>query len=110
MADLAVTDQNFDTEVTQSAIPVLLDFWATWCNPCQMQMPILEEVAKEFEGKVKVAKLNVDDNPQTASKYGIMSIPTLIIFNGGNTVKQMIGVKSKETLVEEINKVLCASD
>lgn len=110
MADVVVSDQNFDTEVTRSAIPVLVDFWATWCNPCQMQMPILEEVAKEFEGKVKVAILNVDDNPQTASKYGIMSIPTLIIFNEGNTAKQMIGVQSKETLVEEINKVLGASD
>jgi thioredoxin 1 len=106
MADIAVTDKNFDTEVIRSSIPVFVDFWATWCGPCQMQIPILEEVAQEFEGKVKVAKVNVDDNPQTASKYGIMSIPTIILFDKGNTVKQMIGMQSKETLVEEINLLL----
>ena len=106
MAEMTATDANFDNEVIKSPIPVLVDFWAVWCGPCQMQNPILEEVAREFEGKVKVAKLNVDENPNTAAKYGIMSIPTLIIFKDGNMVKQMIGVQSKEILVEEINKVL----
>ena len=106
MADVTVTDQNFDDVVLKSDIPVLVDFWAVWCGPCQMQNPILEEVAKEFDGKVKVGKVNVDENPNTAMKYGIMSIPTLVLFKGGNVIKQMIGVQSKETLVEEFNKVL----
>ncbi|MCJ7740311.1 thioredoxin [Candidatus Microgenomates bacterium] len=106
MSEVTLTDKNFDEEVTKSAIPVLVDFWAVWCGPCQMQMPVLEEITKEYEGKVKVVKLNVDDNPATASKYQVMSIPTLMIFHKGNVVKQMIGVQSKETLVEEIKKVI----
>ena len=105
MSEVTVTDATFDNDVIRSGIPVLVDFWAVWCGPCQMQNPILEEVAKEFEGKAKVAKLNVDENPNSAAKYGIMSIPTLIIFKYGNMVKQMIGVQSKETLVEEIKKI-----
>ncbi|OGF99714.1 thioredoxin [Candidatus Gottesmanbacteria bacterium RBG_13_37_7] len=106
MAKMTVTDDNFDQEVLKSDIPVLVDFWATWCGPCQMQNPILEEMAKEMESKLKIAKLNVDDNPQTASKYGIMSIPTLMIFKGGESVKQMLGVQSKETLMEELKKII----
>jgi thioredoxin 1 len=104
MAEITVSDKTFDDEVIKSEIPVLVDFWAVWCGPCQMQNPILEEVAKEFEGKAKVAKLNVDENPNSAAKYGIMSIPTLIIFKDGNMVKQMIGVQSKEILEEELNR------
>ncbi|MCL4338093.1 thioredoxin [Patescibacteria group bacterium] len=106
MAEVKVTDDTFDSEVVKSDIPVLVDFWAVWCGPCQMQNPILEEVAKEFEGKVKIAKLNVDENPKTAAKYGIMSIPTLMLFKGGTSVKQMIGVQSKETLAGEFKKVV----
>lgn len=105
MAEINVTDATFEMEVIKSQIPVLVDFWAQWCGPCQMQNPILEEVAKEFEGKIKVAKLNVDDNPATASQYSIMSIPTLILFKGEEVVKQMIGVQSKENLVKEIKKI-----
>lgn len=106
MAEVTVTDSNFDEEVVKSTIPVLVDNWAPWCSPCLMQNPILEEVAKEYEGKVKIAKLNVDENPATAGKYGIMSIPTLLLFKGGNIVKQMIGVQSRETLSAEFSKVL----
>ena len=106
MAEVTVTDSNFEREVLKSDIPVLVDFWAEWCTPCRIQDPILEEMARLFTGKVKVAKLNVDDNPTTAGKYGVMSIPTLIFFKNGQTVKQLIGVQSKETLTAEFNKVL----
>ncbi|OIO15369.1 thioredoxin [Candidatus Gottesmanbacteria bacterium CG11_big_fil_rev_8_21_14_0_20_37_11] len=109
MSEVTVTDKNFDSEVIEAKIPVLVDFWAVWCGPCQMQNPILEEIAQEFEGKVKVAKLNVDENPKTASKYGIMSIPTLMLFKNGKSVKQMIGVQSKEALKEEFNKALAVN-
>lgn len=106
MSDVTVTDTNFDDEVTKSTMPVLVDFWAVWCGPCRMQDPILEEVVKEYEGKVKIAKLNVDENPQTAGKFGVMSIPTLMLFNKGEVVKTMVGVQGKETLEEELKKVL----
>lgn len=105
MAEINVTDATFEMEVIKSQIPVLVDFWAQWCGPCQMQNPILEEVAKEYEGRAKIAKLNVDDNPATASKYSIMSIPTLVLFKKGIIVKQMMGVQSKENLVKEIKKI-----
>lgn len=103
MAD--VTDQTFDTEVMKAATPVLVDFWAVWCGPCQVQGPIVEEVAKTVGGKAKVMKLNVDENPVTAQKFGIMSIPTLMVFKNGMVVKQFIGVQSKETLLSELNKL-----
>ena len=106
MAEITVNDANFDSEVIKSTIPVLVDFWAVWCGPCQMQNPILEVVAKEYQGKVKVAKLNVDENPNSAAKYQVMSIPTLLLFKKGQIVKQMIGVQSKETLLNEFNKVI----
>jgi thioredoxin 1 len=106
MADISITDANFDNEVVKSAQPVLVDFWAVWCGPCQMQGPIVEEVAKDFDGKAKIGKLNVDENPQTAQKFGVMSIPTILIFKGGNVVKQFIGVQSKETLAGELNKLM----
>jgi thioredoxin 1 len=106
MADVVFTDQNFDAEVLKSNIPVLVDFWAVWCGPCQMQGPIVEEVAEAMAGKAKVGKLNVDENPQFAQKFQVMSIPTLLIFKNGNVVKQFIGVQSKDTLTSELNKVL----
>ena len=106
MADVTITDQSFDAEVLKADKPVLVDFWAVWCAPCQMQGPIVEEVAAAMEGKAKVGKLNVDENPNTAQKYGIMSIPTLMVFKGGTVVKQFIGVTSKETLVGELNKLI----
>lgn len=106
MADVTITDQNFDGEVLKADKPVLVDFWAVWCGPCQMQGPIVEEVATAMKGKAVVGKMNVDENPNTAQKYGIMSIPTLMVFKGGTVVKQFIGVTSKETLLGELNKLI----
>jgi len=102
---LEVTDTNFEEVVEKSDKPVLVDFWAEWCGPCRMQGPIVEEVAETMEGKARVGKLNVDENPQTAQKFQVMSIPTLMIFKGGKVIKQFIGVQSKDTLVGELQKV-----
>ncbi len=99
------TDQNFEQEVLKSDKPVLVDFWAAWCGPCQMMGPIVEELAEEMKDKVKIGKLNVDENRETASKFSVMSIPTLIIFKGGKSVKQFVGVQAKESLKEELNKI-----
>jgi len=103
---MTLTDQNFDTEVLKADKPVLVDFWAVWCGPCQMQEPIIKEVATAMAGKAKVGKINVDENPQLAQKYNVMSIPTLMIFKGRTVVKQLVGVQSKETLIAELNKLL----
>ena len=106
MADLIFTDQTFEQEVLQSNTPVVVDFWAEWCQPCRAVSPIIEELAKEYEGKVKVGKLNVDENPQTASKYGIMSIPSILFFKGGQPVKTMNGAQSKENYKKGIEEDL----
>jgi len=106
MSDIILTDANFDSEVLKATMPVLVDFWAVWCGPCQMQGPIVEEVAKAMEGKAKVGKVNVDENPERAGMYNVMSIPTLMIFNKGQLVKQWSGVQSKETLIGELNKIM----
>jgi thioredoxin 1 len=98
------TDQDFEKEVLKSEKPVLVDFWAAWCGPCQMMGPIIDELAEKVKDKYKVGKLNVDENRETASKYGVMSIPTLIIFKDGKNVKQFIGVQNKESLQEELEK------
>lgn len=99
------TDQNFEQEVLKSDKPVLVDFWAVWCGPCQMMRPIIEELAKEVGDKYKVGKLNVDENRETAAKYAVMSIPTLIIFKDGKAVKQLVGVQAKDNLKEELEKI-----
>jgi thioredoxin 1 len=106
MADVTLTDANFETEVLKNTKPVLVDFWAVWCGPCRVQGPIVEEVAREMEGKAVVGKINVDENPTVSQKYGIMSIPTIMIFQGGTVVKQCIGVQSKEALVSELKKLI----
>ncbi len=86
MADLTFTDQNFEGDVLKSDIPVIVDFWAPWCGPCRIVSPIIEDLSKEYEGKVKVGKLNVDENPQTAQTYGVMSIPSVLFFKNGNNM------------------------
>ena len=97
-----LNDQNFEKEVLKSDKLVLVDFWAPWCGPCRIMGPIIEELAQEIGDKVIVGKLNVDENPITAQKYGIMSIPTLIIFKGGIIVDQIIGVQAKEVIKEKL--------
>ena len=103
---LEVTDANFEQEVVSSDIPVLVDFWAVWCGPCKMIAPVVEEIAEEYSGKIKVGKLDVDNNRQIATKYMIRSIPTLLIFKDGQVVEQIIGVVAKSNLVEKIDKYL----
>ena len=103
---LHVTDANFKAEVLESATPVLVDYWAEWCGPCKMIAPILEEVAKEYGGKLKVAKLNIDENPKTPGEYGIRGIPTLILFKGGKMVDQLVGNQPKEVIEQLLAKSL----
>ncbi|KAB2968917.1 MAG: thioredoxin TrxA [Zoogloea sp.] len=101
-----VTDANFESEVLQSASPVLVDYWAEWCGPCKMIAPILDEVAKEYGGKLKVAKLNIDENQETPAKYGIRGIPTLMLFKGGNIEATKVGALSKSQLAAFIDSHL----
>lgn len=99
MSDLLqVTDANFEEEVLKSDIPVLIDFWAPWCGPCRMIAPIVEELAVEYEGKIKVAKMNVDENQSTPTQYGIRGIPTVILFKGGQVAEQVVGAVAKGKL------------
>jgi len=103
---VAVTDSTFDEIVLKSANPVLVDFWATWCRPCQMVAPILEELTGEYAGKLIIAKLDIDQNQQTAQKYRVMSIPTMIVFKNGQPVKNIVGFKPKNSLKEELDAAL----
>ena len=102
MTVITITDDNFDEEVSSSKTPVLVDYWATWCGPCKMVGPIVEEVATEYEGKIKVGKLDVDTNQASAAKQNVMSIPTLLIFKEGQVVAQQVGALSKTQLTEFI--------
>ena len=104
--EIKLTDQNFEEEVEKSKLPVLVDFWAVWCGPCQMMGPIIEELAKKFEGKMKIGKLNVDENPETAQKYEILGIPSLKFFKNGEIVDEVTGLQPKEVIVEKINSVI----
>jgi len=101
-----ITDDSFESEVLQSDTPVIVDFWATWCGPCKMIAPILEELADEYGDKLKVTKLDVDSNAQTPGKYNIMSIPSLLVFKNGEVVDQIIGAVPKAQLTDRLQKVL----
>ena len=103
---LQVSDENFDAEVIRSDLPVLVDFWAPWCGPCKFIAPVVEELAAEYAGRLKVAKLNVDDNPLTPSRYGVRGIPNLLILKGGAVKEQIIGAVPKARLTQAIESVL----
>ncbi|MCB0336833.1 MAG: thioredoxin [Bdellovibrionales bacterium] len=101
-----IGDGNFDGEVLKSDLPVLVDFWAPWCGPCKSIAPILDEVSNDYQGKIKVVKLNVDDNPKTPTSYNVRGIPNLIFFKGGEVVEQIVGAVPKEQLIEAIDKIV----
>jgi len=110
MADvLAVSDDTFEREVLQSSTPVLVDFWAPWCGPCRAIAPVVEELAREYEGKLKVVKMNVDDNPGTPNKYGVRGIPTLLLIEGGQVKEQLVGAQPKARLVSAIGNVVAVA-
>lgn len=100
MAEINVTESNFDTEVLNANTPVLLDFWATWCGPCRMLAPVIEEIAKEYDGKIKVGKVNVDEEPRLANSFGIESIPTVLLFKNGKVENMSVGYRPKEEIVK----------
>jgi thioredoxin 1 len=101
-----ISDQSFEAEVLQSSLPVLIDFWAPWCAPCRAIAPVVEELAKEYAGRIKVVKLNVDDNPETPQRYGVRGIPNLILFQGGTVREQIVGAVPKKKLVDAITQVV----
>ncbi|MCD4779132.1 MAG: thioredoxin [Candidatus Omnitrophica bacterium] len=106
MSVLHATNANFDKEVLQSSIPVLVDFWAEWCNPCKMIGPIIDEIETEMADKIKVVKVNIDEAADIAGKYNVMSIPTIMVFKGGQIANQTVGVLPKEALMAKVNEVL----
>ncbi|TET45746.1 thioredoxin [Candidatus Aerophobetes bacterium] len=110
MAEVTLTDQSWDNEVLNSNLPVIVDFWAEWCAPCGMIAQVVEQIGEEYEGKIKVGKLNVDENPLTAGKYQVMAIPTLLLFNGGKLVDRVVGVVPKKILVEKVENILNEED
>src|SRR3989344_1502923 len=105
MADITFTDSNFQEEVLKSDTPVVVDFWAPWCGPCRIVSPTIEQLALDYKGKVKVGKMNVDENTQTAGMYGIMSIPTVMVFKKGQPVKATVGAQSKDAYKRMIDEV-----
>jgi thioredoxin 1 len=105
---LKVTDSNFDTEVAKSAVPVLVDFWAEWCGPCRIMGPILDELAPAYKGKLKIGKLNVDENQDAPTKFGVMNIPTMIVFKNGKESDRIVGAMSKGDLQKKLDHALTA--
>ena len=103
---LKLTENSFDNEVSKSSIPVLVDFWAEWCGPCRLMSPILDEVAPVYKGKLKIGKLNVDENQDSPSKFGVMNIPTMILFKDGKEVERIIGAMSRAELQKKLDRVL----
>jgi len=103
---ITIEEGNFDLEVLQSKIPVLVDFWAQWCGPCRMVAPVVEELAKEYEGRISFGKVDVDQNPKIASQFGVMSIPTLILFKGGKPNSNIVGFRPKDQLKQKLDEVL----
>lgn len=103
MKPVEVTDGNFKNEVLESQLPVVVDFWAVWCGPCKMIAPIIEELANEYDGKMKFGKLDADMNPQVSTQYGIRSIPTLLVFKGGRVVDQIVGAMPKKALIDKLS-------
>jgi len=101
MSEIQVTDADFEDQVIKAETPVIVDFWAQWCGPCRSLAPVIEELSKDYEGKVKVAKLDVDNNPVSASKYSVMSIPTVIYFDSGKEVKRLVGAREKNKYEQE---------
>ena len=104
--ELQVTDANFEAEVLKSALPVLVDFWAPWCGPCRMIGPVIEELAKEYAGKIKVVKLNTDENQDTASNYRISAIPTILLFKAGKVAHELVGLQPKEELKKHLDEMI----
>jgi len=100
------TESDFDQDVLQSDIPVVVDFWATWCQPCLKITPILEELSTEYDGKIKFGKLNIEDHQNVAAKYGVLSIPTLLVFKGGEIKTQIVGLQPKKKIIKKLNEVL----
>ena len=103
---MEINERNFKQEVEEQTLPVLVDFWAPWCGPCLMMAPVLEELEKEWQGKIKVGKVNVDENSGLASRYGVMSIPTLILFKNGKALKEWIGIQDKDRFKEEVEALV----
>lgn len=106
MKEVTITADNFDEEVLKSSIPVLVDFWAPWCGPCKIVGPILSELAESYDGKIKIAKLNVDENPDLTQRFNVMSIPTMKFFKAGEVVGELVGAAPKNTIESEIQKIL----
>ena len=109
MKPIEITDANFDQEVLKAETPVVVDFWAVWCGPCKAVAPVLEQLAGEYNGKLKVGKLDVDSNPMVTTRFNIRSIPTIMVFKGGNVVEQVIGALPKRSLLEKLQPHLTAN-
>lgn len=106
MKTITITDDNFESEVINSDLPVLIDFWAVWCGPCKIIAPVVEQLAEEYDGKLKVGKLDVDNNQESSIKYGVRSIPTLLLFKNGQVKDTIIGAVAKQQIVQKVNSIL----